>query len=228
MADNILTQKLGPLAAWQWGAIAGGGILLWKFTLGRGGSDDALPSESEADIAAGAGIVTRTSRAPTNYMPFSAPPDTVALDESRAAAVAEALETLDPRFTSLEDLYAQHQDALDDTREQSDSQLAAYHAYQTSVWEAVNANLTRFAEYTQTALQDLYSRPAVAPAPTVNTTPHENPPAPRVPIPGEHVWRGSNPPNMTTINALLVERYGKVVPTRTTKPGTGGYLVTIA
>lgn len=223
MPDNILTNKIGPLAAWQWGAIAGGGILLYRFTIGRStASDEELPSESEADIASGVGIVTRTSRAPTNYMPFAAPPDTVALDESRASAVAEALEAIDPRLASLEDLYAQYQDSLDDTREYQETQLFV-------IADALNKSLGTFAEYTQSALQDLYSRTAVAaPAPVVNTTPHQNPPAPRIPKPGEHVWRGQNPPNMNTINALLVQRYGQVVPTRTTKPGGGGYLVTVA
>lgn len=228
---NLLTEKLGPLPAWAWGGIVGGGVLGWRLFTKRESNDPEVIPVGE-DIY----VPTQTSRSPTSYMPFSAPPDTVALDEAREAAVQEATEALNPRITSLEDMVAQYEDALDDTRGDLATARSDIGAWQIAVeqWQLATGKIANaysdYVAYSESRFGEINA--ALATPREVNPAPHTAPPpvSPAKPTPkaGDHVWQGSTPPNMTTINNLLLNRYGKIVPVRTTRPGSGGYLVVVS
>lgn len=60
--SNFLTNKVGPLPAWGWGAIAGGGILVLKMSSGKkkpvdpaGADPAAAPPASNAVMYGGSG-----------------------------------------------------------------------------------------------------------------------------------------------------------------------------
>jgi len=169
-------------------------------------------------------------------MPFSAPPDSVSLDEAREEAISGAVDILDPRLVNLETLVAEYDDSLQDARGEINTQAQQLAAWQIALGEwvkaigTVNDSYAWFAANTNDRFAEVNA--ALATPREVNNDPHALPPpaSPAKPIPhtGDHVWQGTSPPNMTTINNLLLNKYGKVVPTRTTRPGGGGYLVVIA
>lgn len=227
---NFLTEKLGPLPAWAWGGIVGGGVIAWRLFTKRESNDPVeVPGEDFE-------IPTQTARAPTSYMPFAAPPDVVALDEAREAAVTEAYEMLDPRIVNLEDLLSETTDSLSDTREELATRTQELAAWQIAVgkWTEATSVLAGayqgYADYFNDRLGEVNA--ALATPREINPAPHVAPPPPSPakpqPVAGSHVWQGATKPNMTSINNLLLNRYGKVVPVRVTRPGSGGYLVTIA
>lgn len=228
---NMLTQKLGPLPAWGWGAIVGGGVLGYRLIFKRESNDpEVIPSTEDIYVP------TQTSRSPTSYMPFSAPPDTVALDEAREQAVTETLDLLDPRITSLESLIAGYEDSLDEARNDyamTRQELAAWQIAATQ-WFTATDTLSKSVEGYVAGVNDRLDavNQALATPREPNPNPHTAPvppsPAKATPNQGDHVWKGQSPPNMTVIRNLLINRYGKVVPTRVTRPGTGGYLVVVS
>lgn len=45
---NFLTAKIGPLPAWAWGLVAGGGLLAFRFIRGGSSSSEEVPAELPA------------------------------------------------------------------------------------------------------------------------------------------------------------------------------------
>lgn len=217
-----LTMRLGPLPAWAWVGVASGGVLAWRLMRGRasaaadtatGTGDAAYDSYTDDSGQLGGGGYDYGGVFPASDVrgPLVSPIDQEAADSG------VPVELLD-RVSALEELTATPPPSLAD-------QLASW-------WNTTEV-LTGYAKSLVPAAPNpapVTGVPEVPSAPPPVSVGPTQPaaPGPKQPVSGEHVWKGASPPNMDTIRQLLISRYGRVVATRTTRPGGGGYLVVVA
>lgn len=222
---SVMTQRLGPLPAWGWVGIASGGIVVWRFVRKR--------TTAAPDTATGAGAEELDAFTdpydPTGGSGLYFPPSdirgpTLSPIDQEAADSGVAIELLD-RLDAIEE------------------ELNTPPAPAPSLADQLQSYLN-LQELTSRILDGAQSLVPAAPAAPTPTTPIAYDPAPApvavaapppptaptfpTPVKGAHVWHGSGPPNDGTIRGLVLARYGRAVPTRTTRPGGGGYLVVIA
>lgn len=219
-----LKQRLGPLPIWAWGGIAGATVGIgWRLLDRRRTPSDAEDGVSTADVDPDDGLANTSGWGSAPYVSGITNPAT-GIDQSVAQT---------PINPQTGNPYAV--DVMMPINPETGQ------PYQVDV--ALGAQESRYLQSQVDRLaserEQLLNQVAVAPAPPPVVAPAPPPPvtvapspAPRptaTPAKGTHVWKGSTKPNMNTIRGLLQARYGNPgIRTRTTRAGTGQYVVTIA
>jgi hypothetical protein len=183
---DFLTNRLGPLPAWAWGAVIGGTVLVANLLRRRGGEEEVAP-ETPVDSAGDPYALPASGAVLPWYDAGGA-----AVDAVGSGVSPELLE----RLAAIEDRIADQPPA-------------------PSLEEELE-RLARLQDVARSVVEQPNPQPPAAPAPVAPPPPPPAPPPPAPPAPvypqpvaGTIIWSGENEPNAATIRNLLQARYGR-------------------